>query len=162
MALHFISQSLKGNDNLKDAHPAEILLVEDNDFDAELALRALQKNFRSLLVRRLTDGQEALDYLTPLFSMHETQWFPLPKLILLDLKLPLISGMDVLKRIKHNSRTKVIPVVVFTSSTLQEDILECYKLGVNSYVSKPVEFNKFTQSVQEVGSYWLNLNQCTQ
>ena len=159
MALHFISRSLKDRDDLKGLRPAEILLIEDNDFDAELMLRALQKNFRALLVHRLTDGQEALDYLAPLFSMHETQRFPLPKLILLDLKLPFISGLDVLKRIKHNPRTKAIPVVIFTSSTLQEDILECYKLGVNSFVAKPVEFNKFNQSVQEVGLYWLNLNQ---
>jgi two-component system, response regulator len=133
----------------------EILLVEDNDFDAELALRALKQNYHNIIIHRVTNGQEALDYLFPPGS----KGINYPKLILLDLKLPFVSGLDVLKRIKEDPHTKMIPVVVFTSSTLEQDILECYRSGANSYVTKPVEFGKFTHSVQEVEAYWMGLNQ---
>ena len=136
----------------------EILLVEDNNIDAELTLRALKKHHLSNQIKRMVDGQEIIDYLfdpdgsPKVFAPH------FPKLILLDLKLPKISGLEALKIIKDNPITKQIPIVVLTSSTEDQDINECYRLGVNSYIVKPVEFDKFVESVQELGFYWLLLN----
>jgi len=137
----------------------EILLVEDNDSDAELTLRALQHNHLSNRVRRFADGQEVLDYLFPPESYPDLAVNPTPKLILLDLKLPLVSGLEVLKKIKDDPRTKKIPVVVLTSSTEEQDIVESYNLGVNSYIVKPVEFDSFMESVHTLGLYWLLLNE---
>jgi two-component system, response regulator len=128
----------------------DILLVEDNPNDAELAQRALKKTNLGPRLVLARDGAEALDYL---FSDR-----PKPKVIFLDLKLPKIDGVEVLRRLRADDRLKSIPVVVLTSSQEERDINECYKLGVNSYVVKPVEFDKFYQVVGDLAQYWLVLN----
>jgi two-component system response regulator len=130
-----------------------ILLIEDNDNDAELTIRALKQNNIANKIIRLSDGQEALDYL-----FKPGKEYSQPKLILLDLKLPGIDGMQILQRIKNDPTTKCIPVVVLTSSTQDEDIVKSYALGVNSFISKPVEFDKFMESMKVLGFYWLLLN----
>jgi two-component system, response regulator len=128
----------------------DILLVEDNPNDAELAQRALKKTNLGPRLVLARDGAEALDYL---FSNR-----PKPKVIFLDLKLPKIDGVEVLRRLRGDDRVKSIPVVVLTSSQEERDINECYKLGVNSYVVKPVEFDRFYQVVGDLAQYWLVLN----
>jgi two-component system response regulator len=138
---------------------SEIILVEDNVSDADLIKRALAKSNVANKIIHLKDGQEALDYL---FS--EAQWKGIKtsnasKLILLDLKMPKISGLEVLKKIKSNEETRKIPVVVLTSSKEDPDIQECYKLGVNSYVVKPLGFDEFSKTVSQLGLYWMLLNQ---
>ncbi len=137
----------------------EILLVEDNDSDAELTIRALQRSHLTNQIRRCEDGQAALDYLFPAEATAQSRHITEPKLILLDLKLPLVSGLEVLKAIKSDVLTRSIPVVVLTSSTEDRDINECYRLGVNSYIVKPVQFENFMEAVQKLGLYWLLLNQ---
>jgi two-component system response regulator len=138
----------------------EIILVEDNISDADLIMRALAKSNIANKIIHLKDGQEALDYL-----FGEGQWKEViktpnaSKLILLDLKMPKISGLEVLKKIKSNEETKKIPVVVLTSSKEDPDIQECYKIGVNSYVVKPLGFDEFSKTVSQLGLYWLLLNQ---
>jgi two-component system, response regulator len=144
---------------MQNTEAIEILLIEDNDNDAELTLRALKQNHLSNQICRLADGQEALDYFFPSEPLTEAQTNAKPKLILLDLKLPLVGGLEVLKKIKTDPRTRTIPVVVLTSSTEEQDIIESYELGVNSYIVKPVEFDNFMESVQKLGLYWLLLNQ---
>lgn len=138
--------------------PMTILLVEDNDFDAELTLRALQQHNLSNQIVRFADGQEALDYLFQTEKPNGDEKRVNPKLILLDLKLPGVSGMEVLQAVKNNLRTKCIPIVVLTSSTEEEDIVKSYELGVNSFISKPVEFDQFMESMKSLGLYWLLLN----
>ncbi len=137
----------------------EILLVEDNPNDVELTLRAFKKNNLTNHIRVARDGAEALDYLfgTGEFAGRDINHHP--KVILLDLKLPKVDGMEVLKRIKADARTKTIPVVVLTSSREESDLVESYALGVNSYIRKPVDFEKFTESVRTIGMYWLLLNE---
>lgn len=137
----------------------EILLVEDNPYDAELALRALHKRHLANKVFHVKDGQEALDFLfgTGLYAGRDTSQHP--KVILLDLKLPKVNGLEVLRAIKADQRTKDIPVVVLTSSSQQRDIVESYHLGVNSYVVKPLEFENFSAAVAELGCYWVLRNQ---
>ena len=137
----------------------EILLVEDNPHDVEMTLRALDKHKLTNKVHVIKDGAEALDYIfaTGAYAgrnMHDT-----PKVILLDLKLPKVDGLEVLRKIKSDEHTKTIPVVVLTSSREEPDMIESYKLGANSYIVKPVEFGKFQNAVQELGLYWLLLNQ---
>ena len=136
----------------------EILLVEDNATDAELAVRALKKsNFANKLVW-VKDGAAALDFI---FARGEYAERPLqngPKVILLDLRLPKVDGMEVLRQIKANPITKAIPVVVLTSSKEDRDVAESYRLGVNSYIGKPVEFDEFAKVVSELGLYWLLVN----
>ena len=141
---------------MSDSIAMEILLVEDDPRDAELALRALRvaKIANDIIVAR--DGAEALDFL---FGEASHQRPATPKVILLDLKLPKVDGLEVLKRIKSDPRTKYIPVVVLTSSREQNDIIESYRLGVNSYIVKPVDFEGFADAVQKAGMYWLLLNQ---
>ncbi len=131
----------------------EILLVEDNMDDAGLTIRALRKHNLANHLLHLTDGEEALDFL---FSDNMNQ---LPKLILLDLKMPKVDGIEVLRKIKNDPDKKVIPVVVLTSSKEERDIIETYKLGVNAYIVKPVDFEKFVQAISELGFFWLLLNQ---
>jgi two-component system response regulator len=137
----------------------EILLVEDNPNDVELALHAWKKNHIANEIHVARDGVEALEYLfgdegqAGVIKNHK------PKVILLDLKLPRVDGMEVLKRIKADERTKSIPVVVLTSSREERDIVETYRLGVNSYIIKPVDFEQFTEAVRQLGLYWLLLNQ---
>lgn len=137
----------------------EILLVEDNLNDAELSLYALKKFKISNHIHHARDGAEALDYL---FGTGATT-LPLhpqnPRLILLDLKLPKVDGLEVLKKIKDNETTRTIPVVVLTSSREERDIIESYNLGVNSYIVKPIDFEQFTEAIRNVGLYWLLLNQ---
>ncbi|OLC97178.1 MAG: two-component system response regulator [Gemmatimonadetes bacterium 13_1_40CM_3_70_6] len=128
----------------------EVLLVEDNPSDVELTLRALQKRNLANRVVVARDGVEALQILEGPA--------PLPKVVLLDLKLPKLNGLEVLRRMKSDERTKRIPVVVLTSSHEEPDVEESYRLGVNSYVVKPVDFESFATAVAEVGLYWLLLN----
>jgi len=137
----------------------EILLVEDNPNDAELALRALKKNNLANNILVVTDGEEALDFIFARGAFSERKIENGPKVILLDLKLPKVDGLEVLRAIKSDPRTKIIPVVVLTSSKEESDIVESYKLGANSYIVKPVEFAKFVAAVKDLGLYWLLLNQ---
>jgi len=137
----------------------EILLVEDNPNDVELALRALKKHNFTNKVHVVKNGAEALEYIFGTGAYAGRDVNNKPKVILLDLKLPKVDGLEVLRRIKADERTKVIPVVVLTSSTEERDIIESYQLGVNSYIVKPIDFDKFIDAVSELGLYWLLLNQ---
>ncbi|MBK9094312.1 MAG: response regulator [Anaerolineae bacterium] len=137
----------------------EILLVEDNPNDAELALRALKKNNLANNVAVVTDGEEALDFVFARGAYSHRKIENGPKVILLDLKLPKVDGLEVLRAIKSDPVTRIIPVVVLTSSKEERDIVESYKLGANSYIVKPVEFDKFVAAVKDLGLYWLLLNQ---
>jgi two-component system, response regulator len=136
----------------------EILLVEDNPSDAELTLRALKKYNLANNVFRVFDGEEALDFIFTRGRYAKRKLEKAPKVILLDLKLPKVDGIEVLKVIKSDPVTKLIPVVVLTSSNEEKDIIESYSLGVNSYIVKPVDFDKFIDSVKDIGLYWLLLN----
>ncbi|MDR3625182.1 MAG: response regulator [Ignavibacteriaceae bacterium] len=139
----------------------EILLVEDNPSDQELTLKALKKYNLSNNIYIVEDGAEALDFIFAEGEYSSRNINMVPRLILLDLKLPKVSGLEVLKIIKSDVRTKKIPVVVLTSSKEERDIVESYEYGVNSYIVKPVDFSKFVESIKEVGFYWLLLNQVT-
>ena len=136
-----------------------ILLVEDNPDDVALTLRALKKNNIANKVVVTRDGEEALEYLTASGRHAERNPSDLPEVILLDLKLPKVSGLDVLRAIRGNPQTRLLPVVVLTSSSEEQDILASYGLGANSYIRKPVDFDQFTESVRTLGLYWLVLNQ---
>lgn len=136
----------------------EILLVEDNTADVELTLRALKKNNIANKVLVATDGAQALDYVFCTGAYKDRNMKSPPKLILLDLKLPRVNGLEVLRKIKSDERTKVIPVVVLTSSDQEKDVTESYGLGVNSYIVKPVDFDKFIKVVADLGLYWLLTN----
>ena len=135
----------------------DILLVEDNPNDAELTLRALKKHNLTNNLEWVKDGAEALDFLF-LRGNYATRTNHTPKLVLLDLRLPKLDGLEVLKAIRTNPQTDTIPVVVMTSSTEERDIVSSYKLGANSYVSKPVEFNEFLKVVADLGLYWTLIN----
>lgn len=137
----------------------EILLVEDNPTDAELTLRALKKHNLANRVHLVKDGVEALEFIFATGAYAHRKIENGPKVILLDLKLPKVNGLEVLKKVKSDERTKVIPVVVLTSSKEEKDIIESYKLGVNSYIVKPVDFDKFVQAVKDMSLYWLLLNE---
>ena len=131
-----------------------ILLVEDNPDDELLTLRALKKTKLVNEIAVAHDGEEALDYL-----LNEENGNDLPVMVLLDLKIPKVSGLEVLHAIRSNTRTKTLPVVVFTSSSEEKDIVESYSLGVNSYVRKPVDFSQFLEAVERIGLYWMVLNE---
>lgn len=137
----------------------EIFLVEDNPNDLQLTLRALKKARVGNRIHVARDGEEAVDYLFGEGAFAGRDVADTPKMILLDLKLPKIDGIDVLRRIKSDARTQCIPVVVLTSSKEQRDVVDSYRLGVNSYIVKPVDFERFAAAVQELGMYWLLLNQ---
>ena len=136
----------------------QILLVEDNPDDVALALHALRKNRLTNQVKVVRDGEEALDFLFGVGQYEGRNTSNGPKVILLDLKLPKVDGLEVLRRIKSDARTKKIPVVMLTSSAQERDIVESYELGVNSYIAKPVDFEQFTEVVRQLGFYWLLLN----
>jgi len=136
----------------------EILLVEDNPTDAELCMRALKKSNLANHLIWVKDGAEALDFIFAAGAYAARSMTKGPKVILLDLRLPKVDGMEVLRRIKSDERTRAIPVVVLTSSKEDRDVAESYQLGVNSYISKPVEFDEFAKTVSELGLYWLLVN----
>jgi CheY-like chemotaxis protein len=136
----------------------EILLVEDNPDDLDMALRALRKAHLANHIQVARDGAEALDFIFGTGPHAGRNVENSPKVILLDLKLPKVDGIEVLRRVKSDPRTKMIPVVVLTSSKEQPDVSECYNLGVNSYIVKPVNFESFASAVAELGMYWLLLN----
>jgi two-component system response regulator len=135
-----------------------ILLVEDNPDDVELTIHALKKNNIVNPVEIVRDGQEALDYLF-YTGKYSNSTHLLPGIILLDLKLPKVDGIDILRKIKGDRRRKIIPVVVLTSSREERDLVESYDLGVNSYIRKPVDFNQFLETVKSIGFYWLIINE---
>lgn len=144
---------------MSETNEIEILLVEDNQDDLDMTLRALRKANLANHIQIARDGVEALEFIFCQGAHAKRKIEKGPKVILLDLKLPKIDGLEVLKRIKSDSRTKAIPVVMLTSSREQKDIIESYHLGVNSYIVKPVNFEGFAAAVQELGMYWLLLNQ---
>ena len=133
--------------------PVEVLLIEDNPEDAELTIRVLKKHNLANNLVHLRDGEAALNFLFDKGSNN------IPRLILLDLKMPKVDGIEVLSKIKKDEQKKLIPVVVLTSSKEEHDVIESYKLGVNAYVVKPVEFEKFVEAVAKLGLFWLLLNQ---
>lgn len=136
----------------------DIILVEDNPADIELTLFALNEKHLANRVKVLRDGQEAVDYIFRTGQYENSGICDQPKLILLDLNLPKVGGLEILRRIRLDDRTKSIPVVVLTSSNQDRDRIESYKLGGNSYITKPVEFDNFSQSVSQIGLYWALLN----
>jgi len=138
---------------------SDILLVEDNRNDAELALRALAKARVANDVHVVRDGAEALEFLFGEGAYAGRAGSPLPRVILLDLKLPKVDGLEVLRRVKGDERTKLVPVVVLTSSREESDLVASYHLGANSYIVKPVDSDKFFEAVHEIGLYWLLLNE---
>jgi two-component system response regulator len=140
-------------------NPVEILLVEDNPHDEELALYALKKHRLANRIEVVRDGAEALNYVFCSGDYAHRRMEDGPKVILLDLKLPRIDGLEVLKRVKADPRTRTTPVVVLTSSREESDILDSYQAGVNSYIVKPVDFEQFTEAVRQLGLYWVSLNQ---
>lgn len=136
-----------------------ILLVEDNDNDEVLTLRALKKSNISNPVIVVRDGSEALDYVFCRGAHAHRPASGVPQVILLDLKLPKVDGLEVLRAIRADDRTKLLPVVVLTSSVEEQDVIRSYGLGANSYVRKPVDFNQFVEAVKQLGLYWLVINQ---
>jgi two-component system, response regulator len=142
--------------NMKEV---EILLVEDNPADVELAIRALKRNNIANSIIVVNDGEEALDFIFARGAFSDREIENGPKVIILDLKLPKVNGLEVLRTIKSDPRTRIIPVVVLTCSSEESDIVESYRLGVNSYIIKPVDFEKFVESVRTLGFYWLLFNQ---
>jgi CheY-like chemotaxis protein len=141
------------------ANEVEILLVEDNPTDVELTLRALKKNNLANRVHVVTDGEQALEFIFATGAYKGKDINHKPRVVLLDLKLPKVDGLEVLRKIKSDKRTKDIPVVVLTSSKEEQDRIESYRLGVNSYIVKPVDFTQFTKTVSELGLYWVLLNE---
>lgn len=138
----------------------DLLLVEDNPDDAEMAIRQLRKNNMANNLFHVKDGQEALDFIFSTGSYHDrTDIAQRPKIILLDIQMPKVNGIEVLQRLKSDSQTRSIPVVILTSSAEDPDIQKCYALGANSYIVKPVNFESFAEAIKNLGFYWLLLNQ---
>jgi CheY-like chemotaxis protein len=146
-------------DTMYMENEVEIVLVEDNPNDMELALRALKKNNIANNIIALEDGEQALDYLYGRGEFADRNTTVNPRLILLDLKLPKMDGLEVLKVIKSDPEKKMIPVVMLTSSKEECDVVESYRLGVNSYIVKPVDFDNFVESIHQIGFYWLLMNE---
>lgn len=142
-----------------DQTKVEIILIEDNPHEAELAIRSLRKNNLANNLVHLDDGAEAVDYIFGRGKYEEKGIANHSKLILLDLNLPKVGGLEILRHIKSDERTRMIPVVVLTASREEKDIVESYKLGVNSYIVKPVNFESFTKAISDLKMYWLVLNQ---
>ena len=137
----------------------EVLLIEDNHHEAELTIRSLKKHNLANRLLHIDDGEEALDLIFSRGKYSGDKEPINPKLILLDLKLPKVDGLEILRQIKSDERTRAIPVAILTSSKEEKDIIESYKWGVNSYIVKPVSFESFSSAVSELGLYWLILNQ---
>ena len=144
---------------MNDMKEVEILLVEDNPADVELTLRALKRNNIANKIIVVNDGEEALDFIFARGAFSDRKVENGPKVVILDLKLPKVDGLEVLRAMKSDPRARIIPVVVLTSSKEETDIVESYRLGVNSYLVKPVDFDKFVESVRILGFYWLLFNQ---
>jgi two-component system response regulator len=136
----------------------DILLVEDNPDEAQLTIRSFKKSNLANGLLHLDDGEEALDFIFCRNNYSARQIENPPKIILLDLKLPKVSGIEILKAVKEDERTKMIPVIILTSSKEEPDIATCYRLGANSYIVKPVNFDAFSKAVVELGMYWMMLN----
>lgn len=143
--------------NLQD-NLISILYAEDNAQDSELALRSLKKHNLTNHLKLVRDGEEALEYLFATGRYCDRDKTQLPSLILLDLKMPKVDGIEVLRKVRNEELTKLIPVVILTSSAEEKDIVESYRLGVNSYVVKPLEFSKFSDVAAEIGFYWILMN----
>lgn len=141
-----------------DQNEVEILLVEDSVADAEMTIYALKKAHLANKLFHVKDGSEALDFLFCRGEYEQRRQSSVPKLVLLDIKMPKVDGIEVLRQIKSNDITKYIPVVIMTSSAEEKDMIASYRLGVNSYVVKPVEFESFAKAVSELGLYWLLTN----
>jgi CheY-like chemotaxis protein len=142
-----------------DMNNAAILLVEDDPNDEFFTLRALRKNNIKAEVFVVRDGAEALDFLFCTKTYADRDPHDVPRLIIMDIKLPKVDGVEVLRRIRADKRTRLLPVVIFSSSKEQRDLIETYKSGVNSYIRKPVEFTQFAESLRQLGLYWLVLNE---
>jgi two-component system response regulator len=140
----------------------EVLLAEDSESDAEMALRAFRKNHFMNRVHWVKDGEEALEFVRCTGRYADRDAHQTPKLLLLDLKMPKVNGIDVLRQLKEDERFKGIPVVIMTSSNEERDVVESYRLGVNSYIVKPVDFSQFVKTVSEVGMYWVLTNRVPQ
>jgi len=141
------------------SHEVEILLVEDSPEDSELTIRALRRYKIANEIQVAEDGAEALDFLFSRGSFKDRTPSQTPKLVLLDLKLPKVSGIDVLRAIRADERTRPIPVVILTSSKEERDLIDGYKLGVNAYAQKPVDFEQFSETVRQIGLFWMLINQ---
>lgn len=137
----------------------EILLIEDNPHEAQLVIRTLKKNNLANRLLHIDDGEDALNFIFATEKYTDRQIEDHPKLILLDLKLPKVDGLEILKRVKSDERTKMIPVIILTSSREEQDLVRSYQLGVNSYIVKPVDFDSFSKAVTELGLYWMVLNE---
>lgn len=137
----------------------EILLVEDNPNDAELTVRGLRKNKIANNILHISDGAEALDFFFATGKYEGRNQNLTPKIVILDLKLPKVNGIEILQKLKSDKRTKSIPIVVLTSSKEERDIVESYKYGANSYIVKPVDFDQFIEAIKKLGLYWLLLNE---
>lgn len=144
---------------MEEHNEIDILLIEDNPRDVELTLRAFKKSNLTNRIHVIEDGAKALEYLFTENKQNPGELTYNPRLILLDLKLPKVDGLEILRRLKADERTKMIPVVILTSSQQEQDMITSYKLGVNSYIIKPIDFNKFVESVETLGLYWMLLNQ---
>ena len=143
---------------MTNLNEVEILLVEDNPYDVELTLTALKENNLTNKVHVLNDGAEALEFVFATGAHAQRNIKNIPKVMLLDLKLPKVNGLEVLRKMKSDERTKKIPVVILTSSQEERDVMESYNLGVNSYIIKPIDFNKFIDAVAKLSLYWVLLN----
>lgn len=143
---------------MKEHNLVEILFVEDNRDEAELTIRSLKKHNLTNKLKHIADGPEALDFIFSRGAYADRKDSPNPKMILLDLKLPKVGGLEILKQLRENEETKMIPVVILTSSKEEKDVIESYRLGVNSYIVKPVNFDSFSKAISELGLYWLLLN----
>lgn len=141
-----------------ETNSVDILLVEDNPTDVELALRALKKSGLANNIFVVNDGEDALDFLYCRNKFLSRNPNHTPKIVLLDLKLPKIDGLEVLRILKADEEKKIIPIIILTSSNQEKDMVESYKLGVNSYIQKPVDFDQFITAVNQIGLYWLLLN----
>jgi len=146
---------------MTETNEIEILFIEDNPHEAELTIRGLKKHNLVNKLKHIDDGAEALDFIFSRGIYIDRENSPNPKLIILDLKLPKVDGLEILRQLKADEKTRVIPVVVLTSSQEEKDVIESYRLGVNSYIVKPVNFESFGKAVADLGLYWVILNHST-